>query len=102
MSSLFSLGTQPLRRWVQRWPRNVSPRHLSKRLESTSTHPGQQYKTKRDSLLSPTMVLLGIMPFFTFGLGTWQVERLKWKINLIDELNEKLEREPMFLPRRIK
>lgn len=48
------------------------------------------------------MVLLGIMPFFTFGLGTWQVERLKWKIDLIDELNEKLEREPMFLPRRIK
>jgi surfeit locus 1 family protein len=48
------------------------------------------------------MLTLGFMPFFTFALGTWQVERLKWKINLIDELEEKLEREPMVLPPRIK
>ncbi|EKM61343.1 uncharacterized protein PHACADRAFT_190505 [Phanerochaete carnosa HHB-10118-sp] len=47
------------------------------------------------------MVLLGIMPIFTFALGTWQVERLKWKVNLIDELQEKLSQEPLVLPRRI-
>lgn len=60
------------------------------------------YKTKQDSLFSPTMVLLGIMPIFTFALGTWQVERLKWKVNLIDELQEKLQRDPLTLPRRVK
>lgn len=48
------------------------------------------------------MILVGIMPFFTFGLGTWQLKRLKWKINLIDELEEKLELPPLSLPPNIK
>lgn len=48
------------------------------------------------------MILLGFMPFFTFALGTWQMQRLKWKINLIDELEEKLQLAPLTLPRRIK
>jgi surfeit locus 1 family protein len=71
-----------------------------RRAESTTTTPA--YKAKKDSLLSPTMILLGIVPIFTFALGTWQVERLKWKINLIDELQEKLAREPMLLPGKLK
>ncbi|KAI0697562.1 SURF1-domain-containing protein [Cytidiella melzeri] len=66
---------------------------------TTTTTPA--YRAKKDSLLSPTMILLGIVPIFTFALGTWQVERLKWKINLIDELHEKLSREPIPLPQRI-
>jgi len=74
-----------------------------RRLESTSAtaESSPTYKAKKDSLLSPAMILLGIIPIFTFALGTWQVERLKWKINLIDELQEKLSREPMALPRKI-
>lgn len=42
------------------------------------------------------------MPIFTFSLGTWQLQRLQWKVNLIDELREKLEREPISLPQRVK
>ncbi|KAI0275040.1 SURF1-domain-containing protein [Gloeopeniophorella convolvens] len=60
-----------------------------------------QYAAKRSSLLSPTMITLGLIPVLTFALGTWQVQRLKWKIDLIDELSEKLEREPIPLPSRI-
>ncbi|GBE77684.1 Cytochrome oxidase assembly protein [Sparassis crispa] len=41
------------------------------------------------------------MPIFTFALGTWQVQRLKWKVALIDELEEKLHLEPMLLPKQI-
>ena len=48
------------------------------------------------------MVLVGIIPIFTFALGTWQVQRLKWKVALIDELEEKLQREPMPLPPHVK
>lgn len=48
------------------------------------------------------MVLVGLIPIFTFGLGTWQVQRLKWKVALIDELEEKLQREPMPLPPYVK
>jgi len=51
--------------------------------------------------MKPTMILLGIMPIFTFSLGVWQLKRLKWKINLIDELEEKLQLEPLFLPPNI-
>jgi cytochrome oxidase assembly protein ShyY1 len=42
------------------------------------------------------------MPIFTFGLGTWQLQRLQWKVNLIDEMQEKLEREPIGLPQHVK
>ncbi|KAF8913090.1 mitochondrial protein required for respiration [Gymnopilus junonius] len=56
------------------------------------------YKARKESWLTPTMVLLGIMPIFTFSLGVWQLKRLKWKIDLIDELEEKLQLHPLSLP----
>ena len=61
-------------------------------------------KIKRDatSWLSPYKILLGFMPIFTFGLGTWQIYRLQWKLDLIKELETQLEKEPMDLPRLIK
>lgn len=42
------------------------------------------------------------MPIFTFGLGSWQVYRLQWKLALIQELEDQLEKPPMDLPRIIK
>ncbi|KIK30142.1 hypothetical protein PISMIDRAFT_88127 [Pisolithus microcarpus 441] len=59
------------------------------------------YTARKDSWYSPTILLLGFIPVFTFALGTWQLQRLQWKINLIDELEEKLERDPILLPRKI-
>ncbi|KAJ3936242.1 MAG: mitochondrial protein required for respiration [Lentinula lateritia] len=59
------------------------------------------YKPRKERFITPTMVLLGIIPVFTFALGTWQIQRLKWKVNLIDELEEKLQLVPLTLPRRI-
>jgi hypothetical protein len=35
------------------------------------------------------------------GLGTWQLQRLQWKVALIDELEEKLQLQPLSLPKRI-
>ncbi len=48
------------------------------------------------------MMLVGTIPFLTFALGTWQLQRLKWKINLIDELEEKLQLRPVPLPPKVK
>ncbi|KDR85431.1 hypothetical protein GALMADRAFT_84226 [Galerina marginata CBS 339.88] len=59
------------------------------------------YKARKESWINPTMVLLGIMPIFTFSLGVWQLKRLKWKIDLIDELEEKLQLQPLSLPPNI-
>ncbi|KAH9835924.1 SURF1-domain-containing protein [Rhodofomes roseus] len=69
-------------------------------MESTASAPSI-YKAKKQRWITPTMVLVGFIPIFTFALGTWQVQRLKWKVALIDELEEKLQREPMTLPKRI-
>ncbi|TFK30874.1 mitochondrial protein required for respiration [Coprinopsis marcescibilis] len=59
------------------------------------------YKPRQEPWLNPTMVIVGIIPFFTFALGTWQLKRLKWKIDLIDELEEKLQLYPLSLPSKI-
>ncbi|KAI0094320.1 mitochondrial protein required for respiration [Irpex rosettiformis] len=86
------------------WRRQLFKKPLAsncRRTESTNAAATPAYRAKKDSLLSPTMILLGIVPIFTFALGTWQVARLKWKINLIDELQEKLSRDPMPLPRKL-
>ena len=81
--------------------------HNSARLKFWFLDPSKKsvptiYKARQEPWLTPTMVLLGIMPIFTFALGTWQLKRLKWKINLIDELEEKLHSQPLQLPPSIK
>ncbi|KAG8929094.1 surf-like protein [Tulasnella sp. 419] len=58
-------------------------------------------KAKATSWSSPAKLILGFIPIFTFGLGTWQVQRLRWKTKLIEELEDKLERESMSLPKQI-
>jgi hypothetical protein len=85
----------------------LSKRCRTQAVRSESTAGGAEtppsgYKARRYPWMTPGMLTLGFMPFFTFALGTWQVDRLKWKVNLIDELEEKLRREPMVLPPRIK
>lgn len=48
------------------------------------------------------MLFIGFIPLFTFALGTWQLQRLQWKVALIDELEEKLQLQPISLPEKIK
>lgn len=38
------------------------------------------------------------IPAVTFALGTWQVQRRKWKLQLIEELSRKTEMPPVDLP----
>lgn len=44
------------------------------------------------------MGLLVLMPIVSFGLGTWQVKRLRWKTTLISEAESKLALPPLELP----
>ncbi|KAL1697593.1 SURF1 family-domain-containing protein [Schizophyllum commune] len=59
------------------------------------------YKPKTESWFTPIVGLVAIFPVFTFALGSWQLKRLKWKIDLIDELTEKLQLDPLPLPRQV-
>lgn len=42
-----------------------------------------------------------IIPVTTFGLGTWQIFRLQWKLELIDELERKTKKEPITVPDKL-
>lgn len=56
----------------------------------------------RSSLFRPITFVLAFAPILTGYLGFWQVERLKWKVALIEEVDRNLEKEPMALPGTIK
>ena len=43
-------------------------------------------------------LLLLIIPIATFGLGTWQIFRLQWKLNLIEKLETKTKKSPIDVP----
>jgi surfeit locus 1 family protein len=78
------------------------PIHFHSRFQHTEKGAGTSYSAKRYSFLNPTLVTLGLIPVLTFALGTWQVQRLKWKVDLIDQLTEKLQRDPIPLPSKVK
>ncbi|WFD03106.1 surf-like protein [Malassezia obtusa] len=60
-----------------------------------------QRRRRKPWYTSPVVYVLMIVPIFTFWLGRWQLRRLQWKLDLIDELEEKLSSEPLRLPRNI-
>ncbi|KAF8521295.1 SURF1-domain-containing protein [Gautieria morchelliformis] len=51
-----------------------------------------------ESRFSPAVVVIGLIPIFTFALGTWQVRRRRWKLDLIEQLNDQADRAPLALP----
>ena len=60
-----------------------------------------QQRRRKPWYTSPVVYVLMIVPLFTFWLGRWQLRRLQWKLDLIDELETKLSSEPLRLPRNI-
>ncbi|KAG8979282.1 surf-like protein [Tulasnella sp. 427] len=67
--------------------------------EPASFNP--RFQRKVTGWTSPWKLLIGFTPVFTFGLGTWQIYRLQWKLKLIEELEDQISKPPMDLPRII-
>ncbi|KAJ2240416.1 surf-like protein, partial [Coemansia sp. RSA 455] len=59
---------------------------------SESEWKGQLYSWKS--------ICLCTIPLIAFGLGTWQIQRLKWKMALLDDVNDRMHRRPVALPLR--
>ncbi|EGG10007.1 uncharacterized protein MELLADRAFT_71102 [Melampsora larici-populina 98AG31] len=59
------------------------------------------WKPKVNKRWTPMTVVLICVPLLTFGLGTWQVQRLKWKRRLIEDLEHKMRIDPIPLPKSI-
>ncbi|EIW70274.1 hypothetical protein TREMEDRAFT_29452 [Tremella mesenterica DSM 1558] len=67
------------------------------RQSSTLTKP----TTLRSQLYKPTTILLLFVPLLTGALGVWQLKRLKWKLELIDEVEKNMSKEALILPSNI-
>jgi hypothetical protein len=93
------------RQRVSRLP--INNNLITSRKASTSAEAFQELddeaKTKQPPkwFRRPVVLILAFMPIFTFGLGVWQIQRLQWKLELIDELENKLKKQPLDLPRNI-
>lgn len=56
----------------------------------------------RSTIFRPITMILLIAPLLTGYLGVWQVQRLNWKLALIDEVDHNLAKDPIALPGRVK
>ncbi|KAI9286939.1 SURF1 family-domain-containing protein [Umbelopsis sp. AD052] len=64
-----------------------------------TTEAEEVYKPKRRIGLGT--IALCTIPFITFGLGSWQVQRLRWKTHLIEDMEDRMARPPIPLPKRV-
>ncbi|KAF4309537.1 Surfeit locus 1 [Botryosphaeria dothidea] len=61
--------------------------------------PAQLVKTGRKH--GPGLIVLALIPITAFALGTWQVQRLGWKTDLIARFEDRLIQPPLPLPPRV-
>ena len=67
---------------------------------SIADAPARIISTKRKNT-KLGVVILGIIPFTAFCLGSWQVQRLDWKTKLVAKFEDRLVRPPLPLPPRL-
>ncbi|OJJ84202.1 cytochrome oxidase assembly protein SHY1 [Aspergillus glaucus CBS 516.65] len=66
---------------------------------SVVDHPAQVVRVGRKH--GPGLIILALIPIISFALGTWQVQRLDWKSNLITKFEDRLLKPPLPLPPRV-
>lgn len=69
--------------------------------ESSGRAEAEHWHKGRLGLFLGWLVLLA-MPITCGGLGFWQIQRLKWKEEMIEDIHDKLQRAPIVLPRNVK
>lgn len=73
-----------------------SSKRLITRQHTTTTHEQSMREPKREIGFMGWFLLF--VPIATFCLGTWQVKRRKWKLELMEALHSKTTAEPIDLP----
>ncbi|KAF6127550.1 SURF1 cytochrome c oxidase assembly factor [Phyllostomus discolor] len=95
--AVWRLGQAPARaawRSVLAVPLRAGPAWRPGRCGSSAAE-APAAKAEDDSFLQWLLLLI---PATAFGLGTWQVQRRKWKLKLIEELESRVMAEPVPLP----
>lgn len=77
---------------------NITRSMLSSFHRITNTFKTRWLSSKASSERSKSYHLLLAIPVTSFCLGTWQVQRLEWKKELIRELEAKTQRQPVPVP----
>nr|CAD7457045.1 unnamed protein product [Timema tahoe] len=82
------------------WKRKLSS--TSPRFNQSHSTPRRKYDLpvapdRTSSFTLPSLVFL-LIPVTAFGLGTWQVKRRKWKLELIENLATRFNAPPQNLP----
>ncbi|KFM76201.1 Surfeit locus protein 1, partial [Stegodyphus mimosarum] len=78
-------------------------RYMSLRLKSILSISSRNTSSKSHVIknIGPGGFFLLSIPVTTFCLGTWQVKRRTWKLNLIEGVKKQREKEPVDLPDEI-
>jgi surfeit locus 1 family protein len=92
---------RPVRRHIS----STSRRHAHKSADdpdfvSVVDAPPQIISTRRKHS-KIGLTILALIPIISFGLGSWQVQRLDWKTKLIAKFEDRLIRPPLPLPPRV-
>ncbi|KAI1766782.1 SURF1-domain-containing protein [Hypoxylon sp. FL1150] len=89
------------RRPFTRTSSRASPRPPAEDPSFTSVldNPPELVRTGRRH--GPGLIILAIIPVTAFLLGTWQVQRLGWKTELVAKFEDRIVREPLPLPPRV-
>lgn len=115
---VFQRSSSPYTTLPRRLPTATSPSVLARRAFSQSDRARSRQPADEPNFSSildnppqlvrtghrrhgPGLIILAIIPVTAFLLGTWQVQRLGWKANLIAKFEDRLVREPLPLPPRI-
>lgn len=81
----------------------LAPTGPIKRSDSPFGHDEHMHHHRRPSMwVILPMIILPLVPIVCLGLGSWQLQRLQWKLNLIEDLQDKLQRAAIRLPRNVK
>ncbi|KAI1380003.1 SURF1-domain-containing protein [Hypoxylon crocopeplum] len=79
--------------------RPARPRAEDPAFTSILDNPPELVRTGRRH--GPGLIILAIIPVTAFLLGTWQVQRLGWKTELVAKFEDRIVREPLPLPPRV-
>ncbi|OTA56843.1 SURF1-domain-containing protein [Hypoxylon sp. EC38] len=80
-------------------PRSQRPPAEDPAFTSILDNPPELVRTGRRH--GPGLIILAVIPVTAFLLGTWQVQRLGWKTELIAKFEDRIVREPLPLPPRV-
>ncbi|XP_069841818.1 surfeit locus protein 1 isoform X4 [Dendropsophus ebraccatus] len=68
----------------------------------SGSHRSLSFSALTESRKDPLMKwILLVIPVASFGLGTWQIQRRKWKLKLIQQLETRVASSPIPLPTEI-